>query len=1107
MPNVGTLNASMYLDTSPYIAGLNQAAGATRSFQQGVSTISFAGFNRGIFATTTLLYGLERIMSSMSKGMEKYSNILGRIGTVADLTAASVSALADSMASLSVYQGVSRTDIMQGMYTAAQAGFQSPAEMRAMASSGAILSRASGKEINVKKSVDLQSGLRQALGIGMNSVTSNRMNDILLKGRDVGRWELDQMAESIGKAATVWGNQFAGKQSGEETLRQLLTVMSTASLAGISPAMTATGTRRIVERTLQLNNTKRGDPLRAALRGVGFTGPNAIENALDQGGIKYLNTLSRITRGGESNELNKLGYQSRDLMVLTAAMRGGGEKLNQAYSDISYTGAAGTTERYGEKMRQTYDYQRDRLRSEWLITSQRFMQATIPLIGQFVNMLESFNKVAQALPDSVKSFTLMLGAIMSMRLALNFIGFRSKVANTGLSAATAIGGVGSANILANGVSANISPSMAAKRLFYSDLRKTDYLSKTGRTVLPLNGNDYSQNVSLPESTGYKTGSAQTQWKGAKGGLSMMGNELRQDAQKIPVAFSAAAGAAGGMLSRFSSGLASTFGPLAQFAIAISAVSKIYEALSYGGKSEVAENGLMKMKPTSSGYSRLNPLSVASHQLAFSASGLKSWLTGDNKSDEYVSEFARSHGYVRDENGIGPYRESGMSSVGAFVNTGQTALAGYRKGTITDALKIAGQESFSPEQREQFSRGGIDFGNFGTVKGYLDEHLKGLGKTAPDSWNSYIQNSPNGIDTAVGLITDALKAAADKINAAADAAAGTFVRNKKGQIVGYVKGQNSTMAGRTEFPDKGYFRQNGRYHAMANGPLQQYEEVGTGRANWGIEAPWKASLPYETTDALVRQRLLSGRQWDIYSATDYSGTRTSLNTGEKNYRAMYDKELANLDERFGGFADQSYSGNMRGVISGQRGDLKRQWEKKAGFVGAKFGGFSDEDSINYMLQQGDEDFAKMKKIRNLLKVLPDLSTMPEEQAMNLFTSYTGRDPLSDTYAKANFDNFRHMDLSKFITTERTRAPTQYASATQFGTAEAYNQLLARPEGEDKMNIAVDKFVKVMDDMKVTREQADKALQDVIKKATIFFNQTGIENIGENLATIASEAQDL
>jgi len=442
MPNVGTLSASMYLDTAPYVAGLNQAAGATRSFQQGMSTISFAGFNRGIFATTTLLYGLERIMSSMSKGMEEYSNILGRIGTVADLTAASVSALAESMASLSVYQGVSRTDIMQGMYTAAQAGFQSPAEMRAMATSGAVLSRASGKEINVKKAVDLQSGIRQALGIGMNSVTSNRMNDILLKGRDVGRWELDQMAEALGKPATVWGNQYAGKQSGEETLRQLLTVMSTASLAGISPSMTATGTRRIIERTLQLNNTKRGDPLRQALRGVGFTGPNAIENALDQGGIKYLNTLSSITRGGESNELNKLGYGAKDLMVITAAMRGGGEKLNQAYQEISYGNAAGTTGRYGEKMRGTYDYTRDRLRSEWQITSQQFMQATIPLIGQFVNMLEMLNGAAQMLPDSVKSFMLLIGALAGLRLSLNLFGFRGGIlGNVGkVSAGGVIGG-------------------------------------------------------------------------------------------------------------------------------------------------------------------------------------------------------------------------------------------------------------------------------------------------------------------------------------------------------------------------------------------------------------------------------------------------------------------------------------------------------------------------------------------------------------------------------------------------------------------------------------------------------------------------------------------
>lgn len=424
MPNVGTITGSMYLDPSAYVAGLNTAAGATRSFQQGVSTISFAGFNRGIFATTTLLYGLERIMSNMSKGMEEYANMLGRIGTVADLTAASVSALADSMKQISVYQGVSRKDIMGGMYTAAQAGYETPAEMRAMAASGARLSRASGKEIDVKKSVDLQSGIRQALGIGMGSVSSNRMNDILLRGRDIGRWELDEMAQALGIPLTVWGNQFAGKQSGEETLRQLLSVMSVASLAGVSPRMTATGTRRIVEKTLQLNKSgKVGDPLRNALRGAGFGGQEPILDALNQGGMRYLNTLMNVTGGGQTSELTRLGYGSRDLLVLTSALRGKAEKLNRTYEELSYGNAAGTTERYGEKMRQTYDYSRDRLRAQWEITSQQFMQASIPLIGQFTNMLEGFNKVAQALPESVKSFMLLIGALSAARLALNFLGF------------------------------------------------------------------------------------------------------------------------------------------------------------------------------------------------------------------------------------------------------------------------------------------------------------------------------------------------------------------------------------------------------------------------------------------------------------------------------------------------------------------------------------------------------------------------------------------------------------------------------------------------------------------------------------------------------------
>jgi len=268
MTHAGTVTGTIVADPSQYIMAMNQSAQATRAFQTGVTSMSFNPFNRGIIATTTLMYGLARVMGNMSRGMEEFSNILGRIGSVADMTASSVQLLADSMKDLSIAQGVSRKDIMGGMYKAAQSRFTSPAEMRAMSGAGSMLSRASGKEIDVKKSVDLLAVARQALGIKADAITSGRTTDLLLRGRDVGRWELDQMAQALGIPMTVYGNQFSGRLGGEETLRQLVAIMSTATLAGMNPRMTATGTRRLVERSVMLNTTGRGKPLRDALAGA-----------------------------------------------------------------------------------------------------------------------------------------------------------------------------------------------------------------------------------------------------------------------------------------------------------------------------------------------------------------------------------------------------------------------------------------------------------------------------------------------------------------------------------------------------------------------------------------------------------------------------------------------------------------------------------------------------------------------------------------------------------------------------------------------------------------------------------------------------------------------
>lgn len=1231
MPNVGTITGSMYLDPSAYVAGLNTAAGATRSFQQGVSTISFAGFNRGIFATTTLLYGLERIMSNMSKGMEEYANMLGRIGTVADLTAASVSALADSMKQISVYQGVSRKDIMGGMYTAAQAGYETPAEMRAMAASGARLSRASGKEIDVKKSVDLQSGIRQALGIGMGSVSSNRMNDILLRGRDIGRWELDEMAQALGIPLTVWGNQFAGRQSGEETLRQLLSVMSVASLAGVSPRMTATGTRRIVEKTLQLNKSgKVGDPLRNALRGAGFGGQEPILDALNQGGMRYLNTLMNVTGGGQTSELTRLGYGSRDLLVLTSALRGKAEKLNRTYEELSYGNAAGTTERYGEKMRQTYDYSRDRLRAQWEITSQQFMQASIPLIGQFTNMLEGFNKVAQALPESVKSFMLLIGALTAARLALNFLGFRVGK-NGGTSAIMgSAGGVGKFGmgttasmmpVASGSMRQNVSPADAqAARLVrrqvaaagrnaswqagfggqsdkwagvvgmpwgtsyagFTPMSMTDAGRYNGRHgAVPMGPAWYNnprrepmnwyqwQNMKATSDKWDAERAANNRkfwapngnpWIRPRGGQS----SLMPDRQMLLMNTAALAQHyMPGQISGAQFG-GTGYGPSVEARISWAAYKRgqsvdfgsgSYGSLSPAGMAYQQQVRGRSYREGSPSVAVWNQMQERLHQInsdAYSRGGTKGaptqWqgfggglrmMGGELRQDlrgllsarmqgtsgmanvipmitsfssaigqtigplirfgavlGVVTKFAEGVSYrgtdrEEKQDGLLKPKERGRSPslfgtigqgwklAGSFLwggsrhmedmqrdwaeESGYTldesgvknysmmlaGLLGYRKLNANDAMARLRDQNLSRANVKRLGRGGIDFQNFNTARPYLERYMtEQLGMAAPKDWDKWFQTDMKGN---VQILEDAMKFYADVI-----------LRN-----------------------------------------AQRTQAIAEGRS-W--MSPWTSSVSSFTNDAVVRQRILSGRQWDIYSSADYSGRGNGgLNwkAGGRDYRAMYDKELENLDSRFGGFTDQSYSANARAAIENQRA----MWAKKAGAVGAKFGGFEEDQGLDYMLRQGDKDFAKMQKIRSLLKVLPDIGTMPIEQAQKLFMEHTGRSDMTDVFAKANFDNFRNMDVSRFISTEQVNPPVQYAQATQFGTAEAYNQLLARPEPAEKMNIAVDKLIKALDDMRVTKAESETELQLVMKGAKRFFEQKDIENLGVNLATVASEIGDI
>jgi hypothetical protein len=404
----------MVLDPSAYIAGLNRAAQHTAAFQSSIQAgtaginafakasqsmaVGMSRLNGSVYASMTAFYALSRVVSSSLGVFEEYNNIISRISATADLSISSVTALSESFKKLNRELGGSRTDLMKGVYRAVQANFTTPEEFMPIGAAAMRLRTASGREINTTKSADVISVIRNSLGI--KSGREGFITDMLLRGRDIGRYELTEMASALGIPITLFGNQFSAKLGPEETLRQLIAILSSATQTGLNPRTAATGTRRMVEKTTRLMKSPEGigKNLTTALRSMGFS---SISEALNQGPMAFLETISRLT-GGSPEALTHLGYGSRDIMLLTSALRNNMGQTREFYGKLAPGEIGGTTDKYLDKHKQTWWYQRDRLRSAYEDSQLKLMQAMIPVLSSFANSLEVVNDLFQALAPSIK---------------------------------------------------------------------------------------------------------------------------------------------------------------------------------------------------------------------------------------------------------------------------------------------------------------------------------------------------------------------------------------------------------------------------------------------------------------------------------------------------------------------------------------------------------------------------------------------------------------------------------------------------------------------------------------------------------------------------------
>lgn len=419
-------------DPQQFLQGFQLAEQSADRLAARLNNVNFSGFNRQTMGMMTAVYALQRSFRAAAADFEVFGNTLSKIANVAGQSITSIRSLAESVRDVSHEYGIMRTELMKGMYRASQQGFTTPGAMRDIGVQAARMSMASGHEIGVSQSADLLSTLRNSLGIGSAFVRSGKLNSLLLRGRDVGRWELNQMAETLGKVTPTYGQEFKGRMAPEELLRQLMSMMGAATKTGLPLNMVATGTRRFLERSFVLASSNRGKELRDVLgrEGYGNEQTDPITDALHKlGPMRFAQLLGKLS-GGETGRLFKMGYMTRDIAALTAMLNKGGREMDYLYDELSPEATEMTSRKYIKQQQGTWKYQRERLASGMNMTAQSFVESALPAMTAFTTALDKLGSVLQSLPDSIKQLIAISGALMLFRKTMSVMGFSGMTMDT-----------------------------------------------------------------------------------------------------------------------------------------------------------------------------------------------------------------------------------------------------------------------------------------------------------------------------------------------------------------------------------------------------------------------------------------------------------------------------------------------------------------------------------------------------------------------------------------------------------------------------------------------------------------------------------------------------
>jgi TP901 family phage tail tape measure protein len=350
---------------------------------------SFIGF-RVLGAATNGLRQIKDLLLEAADASREFGQSVAEVQTIAG-PSSGFGELRDSLRELSVEFGKPTTQQAEAAYQAfSNQVIQTTADMGFLADAN-TLAIASVSEVG--DSVNLLSSVINSYQLSAQDAA--RINDVLFKGVEEGRFRIDEIANSFGTVSTL------GAQAGV-TFEELTAGLATITKTGTTAAVAQTQLRGVLAKLLKPTElmsdafaefgVKDGP---AAIKAFGGLGPliQKLQQFADKSGVSLLQLFGRI-RGGQG-------------ALALAANEG------QNFAEIldSVSNSAGSAEEALRKINQTDARQAEIAFNELKVTLEELGDAVVPVITKLVQGIN------QIIPDATTLGILLTGLTATLGLA------------------------------------------------------------------------------------------------------------------------------------------------------------------------------------------------------------------------------------------------------------------------------------------------------------------------------------------------------------------------------------------------------------------------------------------------------------------------------------------------------------------------------------------------------------------------------------------------------------------------------------------------------------------------------------------------------------------